>query len=751
MSGETMMLRNNNQQMIKVLSKEYMKANKLRNVIAILAIILTTIMFAAVVTIYQGSEISIHEQMLYQSGNRFMIAIQNIEKEKSKDIKKNVLFSEIYEVVYLGKVSSENTSPSISLKYADEGYLHGAYVEYIAGNYPERENEICVPKGFLTQDNKSVSVGSDIKLNYSVNGKTRQKNMVVSGIYQGHPNESELNLYVSKDFCEREMAGLQSVKGDEIQAGSISLYGNFKDTENLKDKQEQVLNDAGVNIDSLHREEGTVNSAINIAYQMNTQPTKQEIRIFFLLILLILFSGFLIIFNVFKISVMKDVRIYGQLKTIGASPKQLRKLVEYQALRMALIGIPIGTLLGWGLGNMVLPLMMSITTYQDSLFVLPDLRFILATVLFSFLTVWISCKIPALIVSRLSPIQSLKYQGRERISSKKVRRGKESKARILNMALTNLAENKGRTILVTISIALSIVLFNSVLNFTSTFQKDTYVQGQAGAEFNVYNPTFTAGARLFFDDTDSLPVKFIDHITHMEGMKDGGFVYFHGKPMDIPDNSELRSNYNGIVTAKILDINDQPYTNDAIQEVGQALYGFDDSVLERVTIVEGNIDYEKLKSGQYVIGAIISDENGMDYAESMLSVHVGDKISAEIEGKSLEYEVLACVAVNSKLISPAQPGEATFLILPSGEFLDLFPDKKPVRFLCDSKSGMYHQVESYLDAQISQGQHIIYESSQSINTEFEIFTGVYKITGNIFAILFGILGVLNLLNVIITS
>ena len=521
--------------------------------------------------------------------------------------------------------------------------------------------------------------------------------------------------------------------------------------ENLKNKQERVLSCAGFDTDSLYGETGYINSTINIAYQMNTQPTKQEIRLFLIIASLILFSGFLIIFNIFKISVMKDVRIYGQLKTIGASPKQLRRLVEYQAIRMAFVGIPLGTFLGWGLGNIVLPLIMSITTYQDSLFILPDFRFILVTVLFSFFTVWMSCKIPAFIVSRLSPVQSLKYQGKDRISKKKYKCGKESKSRILHMAIANLVENKSRTILVTCSIALGIVLLNSVLNFTSTFHSDTYMQGRVGAEFNVYHPTFTAGARLFFDDTDTLPSGFIDEVAHMEGVRDGGFVYFHGKPMNVPESDELRNNYSGIVTAKILEINDQPCETDAIQDVGQALYGFDEPVLERTTVLEGKMDYEKLRSGKYMIGAIISDDNGDDYTDSMLSVHVGDKISAEIEGKSLDYEVLACVAVNSKLISPAQPGEATFMILPSSEFLRLFPDKRPVRFLCDSKSGMYRQIQSFLDSQISKGLDITYESSQSVRTEFEIFTNVYEMTGNIFAVLFGILGVLNLFNVIVTG
>ena len=70
------------------------------------------------------------------------------------------------------------------------------------------------------------------------------------------------------------------------------------------------------------------------------------------------------------------------------------------------------------------------------------------------------------------------------------------------------------------SIALSIILFNGVLNFTLTFSRDTYMTGQTGAEFNVYNPTFTAGARLFFDDTDALSEQFVDGVANIGGIED---------------------------------------------------------------------------------------------------------------------------------------------------------------------------------------------------------------------------------------
>ena len=319
------------------------------------------------------------------------------------------------------------------------------------------------------------------------------------------------------------------------------------------------------------------------------------------------------------------------------------------------------------------------------------------------------------------------------------------------MAVTNLAENKGRTFLVTISIGLSIVLFNSVLNFTSSFNKETYMQGQSGAEFNVFNPTFAAGARLFFDDTDALPEGFSKDITCIAGVKNGGFVYFHGRPADVLESKELRKDYCGVVTAKILELNGRPYRNDPVQETGQALYGFDENVLGRVTVIEGTMDYEKLRTGKFVIEAIISDDNGADFTKSMLSAHAGDKISAEIEGKPLDYEVLACVAVNSKLIAPAQPGEASFMVLPSEEFLRLFPGRQPVRFICDSQEGKYNQVQSYLDRQILQGIKISYESSRSIGAEFEVFKDVYKMAGNMFAVIFGVLGLLNLLNTIIAG
>ena len=88
-------------------------------------------------------------------------------------------------------------------------------------------------------------------------------------------------------------------------------------------------------------------------------------------VLMILLAGYLIIYNIFRISILKDIWLYGQLKTIGTSPKQLKYMVKRQGYLLALAGIPAGLILGWLLGNVLLPLIMASTTVGESVFIMP--------------------------------------------------------------------------------------------------------------------------------------------------------------------------------------------------------------------------------------------------------------------------------------------------------------------------------------------------------------------------------------------
>ena len=69
-----------------------------------------------------------------------------------------------------------------------------------------------------------------------------------------------------------------------------------------------------------------------------------------------MFTGYLIIYNVFQISVTNDIRFYGLLKTIGTTGRQIKALLRQQALLLSCIGIPIGLVLGWMVGGLLAPM-----------------------------------------------------------------------------------------------------------------------------------------------------------------------------------------------------------------------------------------------------------------------------------------------------------------------------------------------------------------------------------------------------------
>ena len=135
------------------------------------------------------------------------------------------------------------------------------------------------------------------------------------------------------------------------------------------------------------------------------------------LVLIFALTGYLIIYNVFQISVAGDIRFYGLLKTIGTTGRQLKRIIRYQALALSAIGIPIGLLLGWVAGNVLAPLLLRSTSggrVTNSIASAHPLIF-LGAALFSLLTVFLSCRRPGRMAARVSPMEAVRYtEGRIR-------------------------------------------------------------------------------------------------------------------------------------------------------------------------------------------------------------------------------------------------------------------------------------------------------------------------------------------------
>ena len=101
----------------------------------------------------------------------------------------------------------------------------------------------------------------------------------------------------------------------------------------------------------------------NAAYDATmNQNIIREVLPMAICMVLVFASGYLIIYNIFQISVASDIRFYGRLKTLGTTKKQLKKMIYGQANRLSLIGIPIGLVIGYLLGAVLVPVMITGTT-----------------------------------------------------------------------------------------------------------------------------------------------------------------------------------------------------------------------------------------------------------------------------------------------------------------------------------------------------------------------------------------------------
>ncbi|MEC4184688.1 ABC transporter permease [Adlercreutzia sp. R21] len=137
-----------------------------------------------------------------------------------------------------------------------------------------------------------------------------------------------------------------------------------------------------------------------------------------------------LIFNAFNISVAERIKQFGLLSSVGASRRQLRRAVVLEGALVALVGIPLGLLIGLG-GCAVTfafigPMIATLSGAEDVPFTLAVNGVVLAlAAALTFVTVLVSVWIPAKRAGRTNIIDSLRAQGATRVS----KRGAKAAAR----------------------------------------------------------------------------------------------------------------------------------------------------------------------------------------------------------------------------------------------------------------------------------------------------------------------------------
>lgn len=726
-----------NKKVIQNLAKKSFGANKTRNRIAILAVALTTLLFTTIFILGIGTMEIFQRQTMRQSGGDSHGVMKNLTREQYEKLKDHPLIKEEAACIY---VADEVKNPELLKRhveawyYPEYHYKH-CFVEIIDGKAPKKADEILLDEMSMQLLGMKPKAGQKVTLDMRIRNtdeKSVQRTFTVSGVMKADPAMNVGFALVSKAYLKayaEELTYQYNVTGS--MTGAIRMDVNFANSRGIQKKLNQVVTDSGYSVEDGRKDSISTNA--NWAYlSEGTENDPMTMGAVAAGLLLILLTGYLIIYNIFRISVIRDIRYYGLLKTVGTTGRQVKRILRRQALWMACMGIPSGMILGFFVGKALVPKLIEQTTYEDgAVAVSANPLIFIGAALFSFVTVLISIRKPAKIAARVSPVEAVRYtEGAEigalRKGKNKSGQDKQKKStdggKIWKMAWSNLARSKGRTVVVILSLSLAIILLNSVFTVTSSFDMDTYLKHFVTTDYQIANAKCFGLDHYYGADeedvqTEKLSESFISECEAQDGFEAGGRIYSSTRfgleasswkaPKDIlHDEKGYYWTFGSM--KQYYDVDEKgAYSSDTV------VYGLEDFPLEQIEIYEGEKDLkvikEKLASGKSVI-----KENY--YALTN------------------RYNIMFCYYTTADIFKEMESEDFLMSYLMNVE---------------DQKEDAYGQfVENYTT---TTEPLMDYESKQKYIDEFAGMKNLFILVGGTLSIVIGLIGILNFINSVLTN
>lgn len=268
-------------------------------------------------------------------------------KEQAEQLKENAMFEKAG--IQIGIAFLENTKQlNVELDYADETLMEVCFMTPNIGTIPKAENEVLVSANVLEDLGIPQKAGETLPVDLKVDGKIEHFDMKVSGIYEPVKNDVGY-VMVSKTFLEEQEEMISTLRKDRENRNYYNAHVILKDPSMVEERIGEFIRSIGGNPDDREAE-----NYVRIAPTPSATQSDGNLVVWLaagVFGILFMFGGYLLIYNVFDMSVTNDVRQYGLLRTIGTTPKQVKGLVRKQAMYLFLIGTPIGVLLGILLGK----------------------------------------------------------------------------------------------------------------------------------------------------------------------------------------------------------------------------------------------------------------------------------------------------------------------------------------------------------------------------------------------------------------
>ncbi len=405
----------------KKLAKKSLQSEKRRNLMVVIAVALAAflICFTGIVST------SLTQMQRNQVVDTYEAVWLGVEENDIETLKGLPEFERVGGYYMLGEELSEQGYHA-SYVYCDAQMMEitKAQMKLLEGRVPEKANEVVVSEYFLSTYGNNARIGDTVTLDT----ESFHGDYVVTGIMES-VNEKEANA------CAIIISKAALTEWNGFDPAGYRAYVHFKNSEQLG-------------------EELMTSYCREIAEEYQLPMSKMNSKYFVYasksfdfapmagVIAIALIGGCIVIQSIFRISVNDKIQSYGQLRTIGATPKQIKRIVKQEGHKLGSIGILIGTVLGVCGGFLLFSKGFNAVSYVAT---------VILTLISSWIMVSVSIRKPVKIAAGISPIEAVRFTPAQKdIRSRK----KNIKLNPVSMGIANFKRDRKKTISIIASLSL---------------------------------------------------------------------------------------------------------------------------------------------------------------------------------------------------------------------------------------------------------------------------------------------------------
>ena len=583
---------NDTSAVVKKYAKRSMRKSRIKTLLSVLTIMLSVALLSGFILSVVGMATETKREL--QTANHAIY--YNINDKQIEELRQDnrIADSRIY-------IQAGNTQVDDYLMipvYIEQKDSNIAVEELVEGQYPIGLYDAAVDKAYLSRLGLPAELGTKITIPF-YDGSS--ETFTVVGLTDNGSTERAYSLYCSEKYAHTGSQFETSVTALTVQLADAAQMSS----ENFKETVQKIGTDYGITAQY---------SDYNDGFAASLEPNQEDIMIISIFSIAVLFVSYLVIYSIFYIYVQNQIREFGQLRTMGATPKQIKTILRTQGKLLCILGTILGLIIGG----------------TAAFLFKPDGWSWLNTALVSVLIfglvyamVWLALSKPAKIAGSVSPIEAAKSTGYQsaQLYSKKLHR----RITPFSMAVMGSSRNRRKWVVTVLSLGVAGIMFMGGTTLLSSLDMERFAR-QGLLEYGEFeinlsrnavrnDPHGVTGVQLNNPLNDDL----IQNITQIEGVKEvteyktleAKFEYNHASRKDklVPFTSEQQKILKQYLSVGTIDYQSMVENKEILVLRNEyADYVFDWTFQVGDTVKFRWFDGQSYQETEYTITGEISDE-----------------------------------------------------------------------------------------------------------------------------------------------